>query len=166
MRETVQNAVAEGVDLRCADLSYADLRNVNFSGVNLSYVDFSSAYLSYANLSYVNLTRADFTSADLRGVRFIGATLTDAIYDTNVPMSYPPVAVTGLRWNVMILDQHMEIGCELHSHDGWAEFTDSKILTMAGRKALEFWLEHRITLLALCRSHAAECEKLTQAGVK
>ncbi len=53
-------------------------------------------------------------------------------------------------WPVTILDEHMEIGCELHTFAEWRKFTDREIAAMDGRDALKFWREHKDALLALC----------------
>jgi hypothetical protein len=65
MKETVEKAVKEKVDLSYANLSYANLSYANLSDANLSYANLSDANLSYANLSDANLSDANLLRANL-----------------------------------------------------------------------------------------------------
>ena len=82
IKDTLQEAVKQGADLRganlrganlsSADLRGAYLRGANLRGANLSSADLRGAYLrgAYlrsANLRGANLSSADLSSADLRG---------------------------------------------------------------------------------------------------
>jgi hypothetical protein len=93
MRQTLEQAVKEGADLRCADLrgaylegAYlegADLRGAylegtNLGGTNLEGADLRGAYLEGTNLGGTNLEGADLRGADLRGAYLEGAYLEGA----------------------------------------------------------------------------------------
>ena len=63
--------------------------------------------------------------------------------------------VLGLRWPVTIFDNHMRIGCQLHSLADWATFTKRDIVEMDGTDALLFWRRHKAILLALAGHNEA-----------
>lgn len=101
IKDTVEEAVKQGVslchvylryadlrcanlryaDLRCADLSYASLSTVNLSYADLSYANISNADLSYANLSYANISDAYLRYASLSYANLCGANLDDADFN-------------------------------------------------------------------------------------
>ena len=143
IRDALEAATKDGVDLGGVDLRGAYLR-----GAYLSDADLSGAYLSGANLGDANLSDADLSGAKWR-------------YD--ITINRVPLQVAGLHWVVYILDQHMQVGCELHTLAEWAEFDDARIVQMDGKNALRFWRAHKIALLALAASDgrgvAAEAEQ-------
>ena len=61
----------------------------------------------------------------------------------------------GLQWPVTIFDNHMRIGCQLHSLADWATFTKRDIVEMDGTDALLFWRRHKAMLLALAGHNEA-----------
>ena len=138
-------------DLSVADLSGADLSVADLSGANLSVADLSGADLSGANLSGADLSRANLSWVDLSV-----ANLSVAKWRDGVLVKQQPVQIGGLTWPVTILDTHMQIGCELHSHDEWAGFDNERIATMDGTASRRFWRDHRDWLLGLCAWHAAK----------
>ena len=138
IREVVEQAVMAGVSL-----ARANLVGANFYGANLSY----------ANLSDANLSSADLHDANLSGANLSGANLAGAIIQPGITAKTAPVQVTGLSWPVRIWDEHMQVGCKLHSHAEWAAFSDEEIAEMA-QGAAEFWAAYRSALLDFCMQHA------------
>ena len=65
IRETVEEAVRQGANLRNANLRYA----------NLGYADLGKADLGYADLGYADLGNADLRNADLRNADLRNADL-------------------------------------------------------------------------------------------
>ena len=57
-----------------------------------------------------------------------------------------------------ILDEHMQIGCELHSFAEWRKFKNSRIKLMDGR-ALAFWDQYGPALLALCATREEKAKE-------
>ena len=57
----------------------------------------------------------------------------------------------GLRWDVIIFDAHMRIGCQMHPLSDWASFDDRRIAEMDGVHALRFWRQHKSALLTLAQ---------------
>ena len=139
-------ALERAVESR-ANLSGANLSRANLSGANLSGANLSGAYLSGANLSGANLSDANLPGANLSGANLSGAKWCDGIV-----INKPPIQLFGLHWRVTILDEHMQIGCELHKLSDWAEYDDERIARMDGRNALRFWRAHKDVLLGLAKS--------------
>ena len=121
-----------------ADLSDADLRDASLIGADLIGAD-----LRRANLSDADLSGADLSDADLR----------DAKIRDGVTVKKAPLTVSGLAWSVTILDEHMQIGCEVHSHDEWAGFSDDDWLRMGAKEALILKRDHYPALALLCAAH-------------
>ena len=122
------------------------------SRANLSGANLSGAYLSDANLSGANLSGANLSGAYLSGAYLSGANLSGAKWRDGIVINKPPIQLFGLHWRVTILDEHMQIGCELHKICDWAEYDDERIVWMDGRNALRFWRAHKDVLLGLAKS--------------
>ena len=90
------------------------------------------------------LHRADLRGTNLRGAELYGK-----------PLSKTPLQLYNLHWPICITEQHMQIGCQAHTHDAWAAFSDDEINGMEWR-ALEFWREWKEPLLAMCAAHRGE----------
>ena len=88
LRETLLDALKEGVNLEDANLRGADLEDANLEDANLRYADLRGANLRGANLEDANLRGADLEDAnledanlryaDLRGANLEGANLEGA----------------------------------------------------------------------------------------
>lgn len=74
----IAERLAEGHDLKGADLAGASLRNVDFSGLDLASTFFEKADLTGANFSGANLEGAVFTEAVLDSADFSGVQLRKA----------------------------------------------------------------------------------------
>ena len=142
----LSGADLSGADLSEADLSKANLREVNLSGANLRGADLRRARLSGANLSEANLSGANLSGANLSG-----ANLSGALYKTGRPITHAPIQMQGLKWEILILDGHMSIGCQTHSFDRWEGFSD-RLIDKMDEGALEFWKQHKNMLLSLCKT--------------
>jgi hypothetical protein len=81
--------------------------------------------------------------------------LARAKWRNGITITRAPIQIYGLRWPVTILDEHMEIGCELHTFAEWAAFDDKRIVAMDGKEALKFWRAHKDALLAICATRQA-----------
>lgn len=69
LAQAVEEAVALGIPLTCADLRKADLRGGNFR----------KGQFRWATFAYAKLQGADFTDASLQGCNLVRANLHDAI---------------------------------------------------------------------------------------
>ena len=104
------------------------------------------AYLSGADLSDANLSGADLRGADLRDANLSGAS-----FGEGVTAEQGVLQLIGLRWDVIIFDAHMRIGCQMHPLSDWASFDDRRIAEMDGVHALRFWRQHKSALLTLAQ---------------
>ena len=155
----LSDAYLSGANLRGANLRGAYLSDANLSGANLSDANLSGANLRDANLSGANLSDANLRDANLRDANLSDANLSDAYLSDaylsdakwgNITISRFPLHVSiPNEWAIVILDTHMQIGCELHSLSEWAAFDDSRIAQMDGRHALRFWRQYKAVLLAM-----------------
>ena len=148
----LSSANLTSANLTCANLSSANLSDANLTCANLTCANLSSANLSDANLSDANLTGANLTSAYLSYANLSDANLSGAKWHDGITINEAPIQLFGLRWRVTILDEHMQIGCELHKLSEWASYDDARIAAMDGREALRFWRAHKTALLGLARS--------------
>jgi len=76
--DVVEEAVAEGANLRDADLEGADLEDADLRDADLRDADLRGANLRGADLRGANLEDADLRDADLEGADLEGADLRDA----------------------------------------------------------------------------------------
>ena len=139
-------------NLSDANLSDTNLSHANLSDANLSGASLSHANLSGANLSDTNLSHANLSDANLSGASLSHANLSGAKWRDGIVINKPPIQLFGLHWRVTMLDEHMQIGCELHKLSDWAEYDDERIARMDGRNALRFWRAHKDVLLGLAKS--------------
>jgi len=63
-----------------------------------------------------------------------------------------PIVVSGLLYDVTILDTHMAIGCQYHSLKNWSEFDNNKIIEIDGKNALRFWMHNKDSIIGLARA--------------
>ena len=150
-------AAVEELNLRGADLSGADLSGADLSGANLIRADLSGADMRATDLSGTDLSGADLSGADLggaylSGTELSGTDLSGATYDDGIPFTKIPVMISGLTWNVRILDSHLKICCELHSFNEWENFTDKQIAKMKARAALSWWKIYKAPIMALIKA--------------
>jgi hypothetical protein len=138
IREAVQIAASKKISLRGANLRAANLRDADLGGANLRAADLRGANLGDAYLGGANLDGADLD----------GAYLGDGITVTKAPLQ-----IAGLWWHVLIWDNHMQIGCEFHSHADWAAFSDDDWLRMGGKEALLMKRTQYPALDILCEQH-------------
>ena len=154
-KATQSGADLRGADLRGANLRGADLRGADLSGADLSGADLRDADLRGANLSVADLRGADLRVANLRGADLSVADLRGASFGEGVTAEQGVLQLIGLRWDVIIFDAHMRIGCQMHPLSDWASFDDRRIAEMDGVHALRFWRQHKSDLLTLAQRDTA-----------
>ena len=148
--------------LACANLAGANLADANLEGANLADANLADANLEGANLAGANLAGANLEGANLAGAYLAcaylaGANLADANlagaeWRDGVMISKNPIQIYGLHWPVTILDEYMQIGCELHRLSEWEAFDDARIGRMDARHAKKFWAENKDALLSTARN--------------
>jgi hypothetical protein len=156
----LRGAYLTGAYLRGADLTGADLRGAYLTGADLTGADLRGAYLTGAYLRGADLTGAylrgaylrgaDLTGADLMGAYLTGADLRGAKYK-DIEITKTPIQILNLYYSVLIFENHMQIGCEFHTHKEWDKFDNRRIIEMDGKAAAEFWKEHKDLLMGFCK---------------
>jgi hypothetical protein len=141
----------------CANLTGANMTGANMTGANMTGVNLTGADLIRAELVRAILIRADLTDANLIRADLTNANLTGATY-RNMPCTRPPVQVSGLRWNVVILDKHIIIGCQMHEATAWRGFEDGTLLKMHP-SAPGLWHIWGGTIMALAKAHGCFAEE-------
>jgi len=154
----LSDANLSGANLRSAYLRGAYLGGANLSGANLIGAYLSDANLSGANLRSAYLRGAYLGGANLSDANLSGANLSGAKWRSGIVIQLQPIQIYGLEdgWPVTIFDEHMDIGCELHTFAEWRSFDDRAILKMSGKEALVFWRRYGPALLALCATREKE----------
>jgi len=69
-----------------------------------------------------------------------------------------PIQINNLTWGILITEHHMKIGCQVHTHQEWEDFTGDEISEM-DESAFEFAEKWRSILLMMCHEHAKGVEQ-------
>ena len=167
--ECVEAALESGVYLRGADLRNANLRDTDLGGADLRNANLRDTKLPGANLRDTDLGGANLRDTDLGGAYIggaylggadlRGADLRGAKYGDGIPISVPPLYLTGLLYDVLILDHHIKIGCEMYSIDYWEAATEETVRSMGGDSAVQMWRDYGAQVFALARAHQAQCRE-------
>jgi len=158
----LEDAYLGGANLADANLGGANLGGANLGGANLADANLGGANLADANLWGANLADANLGGANLGGANLWGANLADAYledaylggakWSDGIIINKRPMQLYGLDYSVTILDDHMQIGCELHALSEWSDFDDRRIAQMDGLRSAKFWKAHKEVLLSLAAS--------------
>ena len=100
-----------------------------------------------ASLVGANLGSANLVGADLRGANLVGAK-----YGESIPIEHQPMQLQTNKYNVLVMDTHIKIGCKLYSHKEWEAFSDEEIAKMDGG-ALEWWNEWKGIVISTANAH-------------
>jgi len=80
------------------------------------------------------------------------ANLTDAnLFGQKIEKT--PIQINNLIWPIIITEHHMKIGCQVHTHQEWEDFTGDELAAM-DNDAFEFAEKRRSILLMMCHEHA------------
>ena len=58
-----------------------------------------------------------------------------------------PKVITGLLYTLTITDEHLRVGCQVHTFHEWRTKTEREVLAMDGKSALVFYKETLIPLM-------------------
>ena len=157
-----------------ADLTQEELRNIlephkkwcnrepGGERADLEGAYLEEAYLRGAYLNGANLKGTNLRGANLEGAKLKGTNLENATYGEGVAISAAPLQISGLEWEIIIFDNHMKIGCELHPIAEWATFKDTRIKLM-NFHAIAFWHEHKSMIMTCAELHSKSAlEEITR----
>ena len=126
-----------------ANLNRASLYRANLNGANLYRASLDGASLDWASLDWANLNRANLNGASLNGASLDGANLNGAnLYRANGVTKYVK-CIQIEQYPIAYTDTTLQIGCERHRISEWADFDNSRIAKMDGKKALKFWAKYK-----------------------
>ena len=140
-RADLKNTNLRNTNLRNTNLKIANLRNTNLRNTNLK-----SADLQYANLENANLKSADLYSADLQYANLRDAYLESSnLENANLrnakngeEMLEKCNTVLGLKWNILMFQDDVTVGCKKYRLHEWKNFSDHEIYNMH-KDALDFY---------------------------
>ena len=132
IKDTLEEAVRNNVNLECANLRNADLINANLENANLEYVN-----LEYANLRNANLENANLYNADLRNANLENANLeyVNLEYAKNKETAILPIFC---KWSYGIKGDLIKIGCVEKTIEQWDLWFDSEEEYSTSRGTEEF----------------------------
>ena len=122
-----------------------EIKNISGNVIYSSEAVSLAACLESAVKDMAYLGDAYLGGANLRDANLGGANLGE-----DIKIQEQPIQVSTPRYDVIVFDNHMKIGCEFHSLSGWWGFDDKRILQMDGKVALEFWRKWKGPLQAIC----------------
>ncbi len=56
-----------------------------------------------------------------------------------------------LKYNIIIYDKHIQIGCEFHEIELLLNFTDKQIIELDGKGALDWWKLWKTPIKKICK---------------
>lgn len=137
VKETLQNALAAGVDLsfidlRGADLSGAILDNAELKRSSLVCAKLDGASCKNVDFGGANLGAASMKNVDLTGAKMITARVDYAIFSPGVALIYGCCGVP-----VFVNKTTTEVGgYQPMTNQEWLTMTDEQILEMGGQSLL------------------------------
>ena len=81
LKEAIETALTDGIDLTGVDLSYQDLSGTNLDGREIREADFSHSNLNGANLSEARFTNCNFTNTSLFEACFCYSDITNCDFN-------------------------------------------------------------------------------------
>ncbi|WP_336761304.1 pentapeptide repeat-containing protein [Asaia sp. VD9] len=131
-----------GASLSGACLQEADLRGANLSGAVLLNVDLSGALLNGALLNGAVCTGTVFEGCDLASASSFGAEMKHARFEgarwRDIPLARRPIRVSGLDYDVTILEQHIVVGSTTLTMNDLARLGEREAVSKGGVRALRF----------------------------
>jgi len=127
-RANMSGTDMRGANMSYADMSYANMSYANMRGADMSYADMRGADMSYADMRGANMSYANMSGANMRGADMRGA----------VGNMEEVKSMQLEKYMIAFTSDILCIGCQQHTIEEWASFTDEKISQM-DHGALEWW---------------------------
>jgi len=144
LAEAILNGASlNGANLIGARLDGASLDRASLAGANLNGANLNGARLDGANLNGANLNGAWLDGANLAEANLTGAIL----YKANLDRTKGAVFFQTEGYTYIIQEGFITIGCQRHTKEAWAAFSDAEIKKMDGDPIL--WNKHKTTILSM-----------------
>ena len=132
IKDTLEEAVRNNVNLEYANLYNADLINANLINANLINANLENANLENANLENANLENANLINANLYNANLINANLYNA---KNKETAILPIFC---KWSYGIKGDLIKIGCVEKTIEQWDLWFDSEEEYSISRNTKDF----------------------------
>ena len=126
------------------------MAGVSLNGAALDGAELDGAALNGAALDGAALKWASFDGASLKWASFDGAFFD--FKNEKIKIKKTPICISNLRYEIIIFDSHMKIGCQFHSISEWFSF-DEKTIEDMDDTALELWEQNKDWLKAVCTAN-------------
>ena len=130
MKDTIEEAVRNNVNLEDVNLRNANLKNANLRNVNLRNANLEGANLEYANLEDVNLRNANLKNANLEYANLRNVNLEDVnLRNANLEgAENKETAILPIfcKWSYGIKGDLIKIGCKEKTTEQWDLWFDSE----------------------------------------
>lgn len=163
----------DGLQFRNCNFSGTKFDNCLFNHTVLADCELSGRFLFNCRMAFTTLIRVNFGKrvhlfspkyCTFHSCRFLSVSVGQQVFWR------PPLFINCLNygdceyeWPVVIGPQFMEIGCQRHTHQEWADFDNDDIDAMSA-DALEFWSMHKERLLDMCSWYRAQHEIAEKEG--
>ena len=138
----LRNANLRNADLRNADLRNANLENANLYNVKLRNADLRNANLYNANLEYVNLRNVNLYNANLENANLYNANLYNANLENanlyNAKNKETVILPIFCKWSYGIKGDLIKIGCVEKTIEEWDLWFNSEEEYSTSRNTKDF----------------------------
>ena len=110
-----------------------------------------------SNTVKITLEKANLEGVYLEGANLEGANLYSATYGS-ATLNNGIEQYLGLMWPVFLFDNHIKIGCQMHTVDEWENFDNKEIDTMSS-EALALWAKYKTLIIGMARLHQGYVER-------
>lgn len=156
-------------DSLCKDSDIEDV-NIVESTIRHSYVSYSSINSCSIEASTVKYSEISWTNVDCSKIYYVTSKQLDEkafilhsrlwhidiggpIHIPSIELAYSdsykiitlkhqPATIRGLLWDVTVLDDYLQIGCQRFTIEEWKAFTDEEIEELSSY-GLDFWNKHK-----------------------
>jgi len=136
--------------------SFHNLRSRNVFFFNCL---FNSCTLENAKLHSSGLYSCELVKCDISWLKITSTNckLRDCTYNNVGGVDRFPVNIDGMCYQITLVKDYLEIGCQMHHIDSWAKFSEQEIGGMEGvdnaSKAIKFWDSYGLPLLMMAKQH-------------
>ena len=142
IKDTLEEAVRNNVNLENADLRNANLENANLENANLRNANLYNSNLRNANLEYANLYNADLYNSNLRNANLYNSNLRNTNLEyanlENAKNKETAILPIFCKWSYGIKGDLIKIGCVEKTIEQWDLWFDSEEEYSTSRNTKDF----------------------------